>query len=107
MSKRDPEVALRQVLSSAQEAVEILKGKTRLDLDSDRLLPDTDRRESVRRDRASRFRDDLLCLLLLCRAGIRGPSRLLEGAHAFAYDRLRRPAAGGGLHRGRTGLPVQ
>jgi uncharacterized protein with HEPN domain len=38
MSKHDPEVALKQVLSHAQEAVTILKGKTRPDLDSDRLL---------------------------------------------------------------------
>lgn len=38
MSKRDPEVALRQILSHAREAVEIVRGKTRADLDKDRLL---------------------------------------------------------------------
>src|SRR6266536_1356037 len=38
MSKRDPRVALRQVLSHAREAVEISRGKTRSDLDADRLL---------------------------------------------------------------------
>ena len=38
MSKRDPEIALRQILSHAREAVELCKGRTRSDLDSDRLL---------------------------------------------------------------------
>ena len=38
MSKRDPEVALRQVLSHAQEAVDISRRKTRCDLDTDRML---------------------------------------------------------------------
>jgi uncharacterized protein with HEPN domain len=38
MSKHDPKVALGQVLSHAQEAVDISRGKTRSDLDSDRLL---------------------------------------------------------------------
>lgn len=38
MSKRDPQVALRQVLSHAREAVDISRGKTRSDLDADRLL---------------------------------------------------------------------
>jgi uncharacterized protein with HEPN domain len=38
MSKRDPEIALRQILSHAREAVEIAYGKTRSDLDTDRLL---------------------------------------------------------------------
>ncbi len=38
MSKHDPEVALKQMLSHAREAVEISQGKTRGDLDSDRVL---------------------------------------------------------------------
>ena len=38
MSKSDPEIALRQILSHAREAVELCKGRTRSDLDSDRLL---------------------------------------------------------------------
>jgi len=38
MSKRDPQVALRQILSHAREAVNSCRGKTRDDLDSDRLL---------------------------------------------------------------------
>jgi len=38
MSRRDPEIALHQILSHAREAVEIKKGKTRADLDSDRVL---------------------------------------------------------------------
>ena len=38
MSKRDAQVALRQILSHAQEALSISLGKTRGDLDSDRLL---------------------------------------------------------------------
>jgi uncharacterized protein with HEPN domain len=38
MSKRDPEIALRQILEHAREAVEICRGKQRADLDSDRLL---------------------------------------------------------------------
>jgi uncharacterized protein with HEPN domain len=38
MSKRDPTIALGQILSHAREAVEIAKGKTRADLDQDRLL---------------------------------------------------------------------
>lgn len=38
MSRRDPEVALRQILSHAREAVDLFKGKDRADLDSDRLL---------------------------------------------------------------------
>jgi len=38
MSKHDPDVSLRQILAYAREAVEISKGKTRQDLDLDRLL---------------------------------------------------------------------
>jgi len=38
MSKRDPEIALRQILTYSREAVEICQGKSRQDLDSDRLL---------------------------------------------------------------------
>ena len=38
MSKHDPDVSLRQILAYAREAVEISKGKTRQDLDRDRLL---------------------------------------------------------------------
>lgn len=38
MSKRDTETPLRQMLAHATEAVEITQGKTRADLDQDRLL---------------------------------------------------------------------
>jgi len=38
MSKRDPDLALRQILSHAREAVEIIQDRTRTDLDTDRLL---------------------------------------------------------------------
>lgn len=38
MSKHDPEVALKQMLSHAREAVQACQGRTRQDLDSDRLL---------------------------------------------------------------------
>jgi uncharacterized protein with HEPN domain len=38
MSKHNPVVALRQILSHASEAVELSRGKSRADLDSDRLL---------------------------------------------------------------------
>jgi uncharacterized protein with HEPN domain len=38
MSKHDPEIALRQILLHAREAVEIVEGRTRLDLDEDRVL---------------------------------------------------------------------
>ncbi len=38
MSRHDPEIALNQILSHAHEAVDICRGKTRADLDSDRLL---------------------------------------------------------------------
>ncbi len=38
MSKHDPNTALRQILSHAQEAVEITRNKNRQDLDIDRLL---------------------------------------------------------------------
>jgi len=38
MSRRDPEIALRQILLHAKEAVELLHGKMRSDLDNDRLL---------------------------------------------------------------------
>ena len=38
MSKHDPKTALRQVLSHAQEAVEITRHKSRKDLDNDRIL---------------------------------------------------------------------
>ena len=38
MSKHDPEVVLRQMLSHAREAVSICEGKSRRDLDVDRLL---------------------------------------------------------------------
>jgi uncharacterized protein with HEPN domain len=38
MSKHDPETALHQILAHAREAVAITQGKTRADLDQDRLL---------------------------------------------------------------------
>jgi uncharacterized protein with HEPN domain len=38
MSKRDPNVSLRQILAYAQEAVALSNGKTRSDLDQERLL---------------------------------------------------------------------
>lgn len=38
MSRRDPEIALWQILTHAREAVEISQGKTRADLDTDRLF---------------------------------------------------------------------
>jgi uncharacterized protein with HEPN domain len=38
MSKHDPEVTLTQILQYAQETVNICQGKTRHDLDQDRLL---------------------------------------------------------------------
>jgi uncharacterized protein with HEPN domain len=38
MSKHDPETALRQILAHSREAVAIIQGKTRADLDQDRLL---------------------------------------------------------------------
>ena len=38
MSRRDPAVSLRQMLEHAQEAVELIRGRSRGDLDSDRLL---------------------------------------------------------------------
>ena len=38
MSKRDPGIALRQIMVHAKEAVEICQGKSREDLDTDRLL---------------------------------------------------------------------
>jgi uncharacterized protein with HEPN domain len=38
MSKRDPQVALRQILSHSREAVQISRGRVREDLDSYRLL---------------------------------------------------------------------
>ncbi len=38
MSRHDPNLALRQILAHAQEAVAIAEGKTRTDLDQDRLL---------------------------------------------------------------------
>ena len=38
MSKRDPGIALHQIIVHAKEAVEICQGKSREDLDTDRLL---------------------------------------------------------------------
>jgi uncharacterized protein with HEPN domain len=38
MSERDPAIPLRQILVHAREAIEICHGKTREDLDTDRLL---------------------------------------------------------------------
>ena len=38
MSKHNPDIALRQILAHAREAVAIAQGKTRADLDQDRLL---------------------------------------------------------------------
>jgi hypothetical protein len=38
MSKRDPEIALRQTLSHSREAVDICRERSRSDLDSDRLF---------------------------------------------------------------------
>jgi uncharacterized protein with HEPN domain len=38
MSKRNPLITLNQILVTAREAVEIAQGKTREDLDQDRLL---------------------------------------------------------------------
>lgn len=38
MSKHNPAVSLLQILAYARDALEISRGKTRLDLDRDRLL---------------------------------------------------------------------
>jgi uncharacterized protein with HEPN domain len=38
MSKRDPNITLHQILTHAREAVVLSNGKTRQDLDQDRLL---------------------------------------------------------------------
>ena len=38
MSKHDPDIALKQILAHAREAVQITEGKTCADLDDDRLL---------------------------------------------------------------------
>jgi len=38
MSKRDPWVAVRQMLDLAEEAAELVRGKTRADLDRERVL---------------------------------------------------------------------
>ena len=38
MSRHDPNVAFRQILSHAREVVDICQGRTRSDLDSDRLF---------------------------------------------------------------------
>ena len=38
MSKHDPELTLRQILRYALEAIDISQGKTRRDLDQERLL---------------------------------------------------------------------
>jgi uncharacterized protein with HEPN domain len=38
MSKRDPNLALRQILAHAREAVELTSEKSRQDLDHDRLI---------------------------------------------------------------------
>ena len=38
MTQRDPEVSLCQMRGHAREAMALLKGRTRQDLDSDRLL---------------------------------------------------------------------
>ncbi len=38
MSKRDPIIALRHMLSHAEEAVSLAQGRTRSELDTDRML---------------------------------------------------------------------
>lgn len=38
MSKHDPKVALNQILFHAREAIELCNGKSRADLDSDRIF---------------------------------------------------------------------
>jgi uncharacterized protein with HEPN domain len=38
MARRDPAIALRHMLDSAREAVELARGRTRADLDTNRLL---------------------------------------------------------------------
>lgn len=38
MSRHDPAVALRQILSHSREAVQLTLGKSRSDLDNDRML---------------------------------------------------------------------
>ena len=38
MSKREPRVALRHMLEYAREALSIIEGKDRSDLDDDRIL---------------------------------------------------------------------
>jgi uncharacterized protein with HEPN domain len=38
MSKRDPAVTLHQIMNHAKEAVDISRGKSRVDLEQDRLL---------------------------------------------------------------------
>jgi uncharacterized protein with HEPN domain len=38
MSRRDPRISLRQMRDHAQEAIELVRGRDRSDLDTDRLL---------------------------------------------------------------------
>jgi uncharacterized protein with HEPN domain len=38
MSRHDPDIAFRRILTHARETVSIMRGKTRADLDRDRLL---------------------------------------------------------------------
>jgi len=38
MAQRDPAIALRHMLDSAREAIELARGRTRADLDTNRLL---------------------------------------------------------------------
>ena len=38
MSRRDPAISLRQMRDHAQEVIELVRGRSRSDLDSDRLL---------------------------------------------------------------------
>ncbi len=91
MSKRDPEIALRQILEHAREAVEICQGKQRSDLDSDRLLNlALTRLIEIVGEAANRVPDDVQAnypeLPWLQMIGVR--NRLIHGYDSVDFDIL-------------------
>jgi len=91
MSIRDPDLALRQILSHAREAVEIIQDRTRTDLDTDRLLNlALSRLLEIIGEAANRVPDDIQAKYLelpwLQMIGAR--NRLIHGYDSVDFDIL-------------------
>ena len=91
MSQHDPLVSLRHMLDHAREAVELSRGRTRVDLDGDRLLQlALTRLVEIVGEAASRVPTDLQARhpLLPWREAISARNRLIHGYDFVDLDIL-------------------